>query len=729
MSAADAAREHQPLGRAAEATERAATLEDAAPAVVAAVCDAGGWPAGRLVAPPASVWHFLDPDRFELLRRALDATPALTATGRAPIWTVDVHPLADGAGVRGLLAVPVVVGSDVAAVLELYGEHDAPPDPAAVDLAVGAAGLLARVAERARASTALRHADARYRALAASTRDAIVTADGTGSIVSFTRAAEEAFGYWEDEVLGQRLSVLFPPRLAEAFEAGGLPALCGTTSELTARRRDGSEFPCELSLTSWVTSEGRFFTGVIRDQSDRRQAERDREAFEQQLAQRALHDPLTALPNRALLHDRLAQAAGRAARRGTSVAVVTLDLDGFKSINDTHGHRLGDELLVAVAGRLQATLRADDTVARMGGDEFALIREHVADRQAALAFAHEVADALAGTPFVVQGREEPVTATMGVALTAAGATEPEQTLRDAVVAMERARQMGRGQVALYDDSMRAELAERMSVEHDLRLAVEGNQLCVHYQPIVDLTSDVVTGVEALVRWEHPERGLLSPQQFIGLAEESGLILPLGRWVLEEACRQGAAWQRSQRAGLVEADGVRVSVNVSARQFQQPGWTDDVARALLATGFDPAHLVLEITESVLMEDTDTTSQRLGELKELGVRIAIDDFGTGYSSLGYLRRFPVDILKVDKSFIDGVAEGPHESALARAVIKLAATLDLDAVAEGVSTRKQLNILRRLRCRYAQGYYFARPLPARGMARLLGRKVLVEEGPERG
>jgi diguanylate cyclase (GGDEF)-like protein/PAS domain S-box-containing protein len=726
MSPADRAGAHQPLGRAAEATERAATLEDAAPAVVAAVCEAVGWPAGRLLVPPTSVWHLGDPDRFELLRRALDATPAITVEDRRPVWTAEVHPLAHGAGLRGVLGVPVVVGSDVDGVLEFYGEDDGPPDAAAVDLAAGAAALLARVAERARAAAALQHAEQRYRALADSTRDAVVITDGGGSIVSFTRAAEEAFGYWEDEVLGQRLTVLFPARLAEAFE-GGLAALCGKRTELTALRRDGSEFPCELSLTSWVTSQGRFFTAVVRDLSDRRQAEREREAFEQQLAQRALHDPLTALPNRALLHDRLQRAAGRAARRGSSVAVLTLDLDRFKSINDTYGHRLGDELLVAVAARLQGILGADDTIARLGGDEFALLRENVADGDAALEFAREVADALAARPFAVQGREESMSATIGVALTPAGASETEQTLRDAVVAMERARQSGRGHIMLYDDSMRTELAERVSVEHDLRLALEESQLQVYYQPIVDLTTDLVTGVEALVRWEHPERGLLSPQQFIGLAEESGLIIPLGRWVLEEACRQGAAWQKSLHAGRGSAtEGVRVSVNVSARQFQRPEWTDDVAGALLATGFDPAQLVLEITESVLMEDTDTTSQRLGELKELGVRIAIDDFGTGYSSLGYLRRFPVDILKVDKSFIDGVADGPHESALARAVIKLAATLNLDAVAEGVSNRKQLNTLRRLRCRYAQGFYFSRPRPAHGVAVLLGHNLLLEDGP---
>jgi EAL domain-containing protein (putative c-di-GMP-specific phosphodiesterase class I) len=268
--------------------------------------------------------------------------------------------------------------------------------------------------------------------------------------------------------------------------------------------------------------------------------------------------------------------------------------------------------------------------------------------------------------------------------------------------------------------MRSDVTERLTVEHDLRVALRSNQLRLYYQPIVDLDTGSLCGVEALVRWQHPTRGLLAPHAFVGLAEETGLIVPLGRWVLETACLQGSAWQR-----VLGADQqLRVSVNVSARQFQQPHWADEVAHALLVSGLEAGRLVLEITESVLMDDTDTTSERLAELQALGVRIAIDDFGTGYSSLGYLRRFPVDILKVDKSFIDGVAEGPHESALARAVIKLAATLKMDAVAEGVSNRRQVMTLRRLRCRFAQGYYFARPQPPEVIDGMLARGVSVGE-----
>jgi diguanylate cyclase (GGDEF)-like protein/PAS domain S-box-containing protein len=522
MTESGSARARHPLARVAEAAERAATLEDAAGVALDAVCGATGWPAARLAARSASVWHVPDPDRFELLRRALDATPPSVGGEREPVWTTGVHALAAGTGVLGVLRVPIVAGTDVAGVLEFFAEEATPPDPAAVELATAAATILARVAERARTGAALRHAEERYRALALSTRDAIVTVDTNRSIVALTPAAEEAFGYWEDEVLGQPVAALLPARLAGALENGLMP-LCGRTSELAGRRRDGTEFPCELTVSSWETSQGQFFTAVFRDLTDRRQAERERQAFEHQLAERTLHDPLTGLSNRALLHDRLDQALARAARRGTRVVVLTLDLDRFKAFNDSYGHQVGDELLVAVAARLQETLRADDTIARLGGDEFALLHEDVAEPGEALEFGQRISDAMAA-PFSVSGREVTMSATVGVAVTPVDASESDQVLRDAVVAMEQARQRGRGRVALYDDSMRTDLTERLSIEHDLRLALEDGQLRLHYQPIVDLVSDSVVGVEALVRWEHPTRGLLPPQQFIGLAEDSGLIV-------------------------------------------------------------------------------------------------------------------------------------------------------------------------------------------------------------
>ena len=639
-------------------------------------------------------------------------------------------PGSDDAGTGAAFALPVLVAGEVEAVLEfLCPEGAEPPDDALALTLRGVADHLARLLVRSEVTDALRRAEERSRATTRFARQAIVTLDATGRVVAFNRAAERTFGYSEADVVGRPVGFLIPdPAGGEALSASlsTLPLSAegndaGRELELTGVRRDGSDFPLELSLSAWETSEGRFYTAVVRDITDRRQTEQQRETFERQLAQRALHDPLTSLPNRTLLADRMEHALARASRRSSSVALLCLDLDRFKVINDGYGHQAGDQLLAAVSERLQTVLRPDDTVARIGGDEFAVLCEDVSGRRDALALAERVERALA-TPFVVEGQEVTVTATMGVSFAPGTSGQADQLLRDAEVAMEQARQRGRGQHALYDESMRADVAAQLAVEHDLRVALRDDQLRLHYQPIVDLDTSTVTGVEALVRWEHPTRGLLLPQQFVDLAEETGLIVPLGRWVLEQACRQGAAWQRQ-----LAPERLRVSVNVSARQFQQPGWADEVARALLASGLEPGQLILEITESVLMEDTATTSRRLAELRELGVRIAIDDFGTGYSSFGYLRQFPFDILKVDKSFIDGVSEGPHESALARAVIKLAATLKMEAVAEGVSNRRQVAILRRLRCRYAQGYYFARPQSPEGIDALLTRRVLIERDDE--
>jgi len=732
------------LERAAAVTNDAATLEEAATAFLAELCGWAGLPAGHLylTAPPGNVllpssaWYVQDPDRFAAFRAVVEATPLGAGEGLAgrvlqtgrPGWVVDAHldPVwSPGASVldgrpRSAFAAPVLVGADVAAVLVVVTPHaDDRSDLVAdlvADLVIAAAPSVARAVERARLRAALDHAEMRYGALAEGSPDAVVILDGQGLVRSSNGGAGRMFGHVPADLAGQPLAVLLAGRDGEAA-----PLAECRDRPLTGVRPDGLEFPIELTLCGWETADGeQAYVGVLRDVSERHAAEQARRTFEHQLAQRVLHDPLTALPNRALLHDRLEHAVARAQRRGSQVAVVSVDLDRFKSVNDSYGHQLGDQLLTAVAARLNAVLRSDDTLARVGGDEFAVLCEDVGDAEEALGHAQRIVEALQG-PFAAGGRDVAVDATVGVALSTSATADSGQLLRDAEAAIAQSRQRGRGSPALYEESMRADASERLSVERDLRLAIRDGQLELFYQPIVDLESFAVHGVEALVRWEHPVRGLVLPLDFIPLAEESGLIVPLGRWVLETACLQGAAWQRQ----LHRSEPLRVSVNVSARQFQHGAWTDDVAHALLVSGLDPAALVLEITESSLMEDTATTMARLAELRALGVSIAIDDFGTGYSSLGYLRQFPVDVLKVDKSFIDGVAEGPHDSALARAVIKLAATLGLDAVAEGVSSRKQMAALRRLRCRYAQGYYFSRPQPLDTLNALLARRVLVGEG----
>ena len=429
---------------------------------------------------------------------------------------------------------------------------------------------------------------------------------------------------------------------------------------------------------------------------------------ERQLRHRALHDPLTDLPNRALFRDRLGQALARAPRAGAA-AVLFLDLDRFKTINDSLGHPAGDRLLRDVARRLPAHVRPGDTVARFGGDEFALLLEGGVTTAAAAATADRVATLR--EPLVLDGQSVVVAASVGVVLAEAGA-DPDELLRDADVAMYAAKRAGGGRFRFFEPSMRAAVRERLVLETDLRRALERDELLLHYQPIVDLATNRTIGVEALVRWAHPKRGLLLPGTFVPLAEETGLILPLGRWVLAESCRQLRAWQASGRAD----QGLRVSVNLSARQFAESALVEEVAETLGATGLAPGCLQLEITESAAMADPSGAIVTLQELKALGVRLALDDFGTGYSSLGQLRRFPLDVLKIDRGFVAGLEDDAKGAAIAGAMVWLGRALGLVTVAEGVESANVLDRVRALGCEVGQGYLFAKPLTAEAAEELL-------------
>jgi diguanylate cyclase (GGDEF)-like protein len=416
----------------------------------------------------------------------------------------------------------------------------------------------------------------------------------------------------------------------------------------------------------------------------------------------AFNDPLTGLANRALFLDRL-EAHLLRADAGAPVTVLFLDIDRFKLVNDTMGHLAGDTLLIEVAGRLRSSLRASDTCARLGGDEFAVILGPDEDPERV---AERVIAALRPT-FVLEGREVSVSASIGIAT---GREEPETLLRNADVAMYRAKRLGKGRFARFEQHMHEDLVQRLELEADLRRALERDEFELHYQPILDLDAGTIVAVEALLRWRHPERGLVAPLDFIPIAEETGLILPLGRWVLQEACRQVACWQRD----VPSAHALAVTVNLSAQQLQ-PGLVADVAAAL--SYLDPRSLVLEITETVLLEDTEATIETLRELKELGVRIAIDDFGTGYSSLRYLTRFPADILKIAKPFVDALGNrGAAESALAQTIVALGSTLRLDTVAEGIEHASQERRLVGLGCSFGQGFLYSPPVPAAELAGLL-------------
>ncbi len=419
----------------------------------------------------------------------------------------------------------------------------------------------------------------------------------------------------------------------------------------------------------------------------------------------ALHDPLTGLANRALFLDRLERAMAATDRSGGPVAVLFLDLDRFKNVNDTFGHAAGDRLLVEVSERLRSNLRPGDTIARFGGDEFAILLEDGGGGESPIAVARRLLEVV-GSPVKIGERTVFVAASIGIAAGTGG----EDLLRNADLAMYRAKSQGQARYAEYEPGMHAEMVERLELETDLRRAVEAGELVLHYQPLVELDQGRVFGVEALVRWQHPRRGLVPPGAFIPVAEESGLIVSIGSWVLRTACRQAAEWQRPHGP-------LTLSVNLSGVQLEQPELVDEVAEVLRDTGLDPAQLVLEITETVLMSDAAAVAERLGELKRLGVRIAVDDFGTGYSSLQYLRGFPLDILKVAKSFVDGLTGTAEGFPLARAIVDLGDSLELDVVGEGIELSEQRERLIELGCELGQGFLFARPATAEGIERLLG------------
>ncbi len=418
----------------------------------------------------------------------------------------------------------------------------------------------------------------------------------------------------------------------------------------------------------------------------------------------ALHDPLTGLPNRALFRDRLQHALARSRRRDTTLAVLFLDVDNFKVVNDSLGHEAGDELLTALAPRLAEAVRTGDTVARFGGDEFVLLCEDVEDEQEALEIAERVKQCFA-RPLSIAGGEHFVTASIGVALPSAGHELPESLLRDADAAMYQAKERGRARFEVFDADMRASALKRLQVEADLRRALERDEMRLVYQPVIEVESGRIAAVEALLRWHHPERGVVPPLDFIPVAEESGLIVPLGAWVLREAMRKAHHWR--QLCGPGETPLV-VSANLSARQMVERDLVSTVAELLEGTGVDPRQIALEITETVLVEDTASAAEQLRALEELGVKLVLDDFGTGYSSLGYVKRFPLSFLKIDRSFVAELGRNGRDAAIVSAIAEMARALGARVVAEGVETEEQLAGVRKLGCELAQGYLFARPLP---------------------
>jgi diguanylate cyclase (GGDEF)-like protein/PAS domain S-box-containing protein len=554
-----------------------------------------------------------------------------------------------------------------------------------------------------------RRSEARFQTLVQSASDVILIARPDTTITYQTPSAQRILGYEPGSLEGKKLTSLLHPADVEKAMAqyGGVAFRSGTsvTAEWRIHHGDGSWRDVEVvanNLLSEPTVEGIVLT--LRDVTERK-------GLEEELKHQAFHDALSGLANRALFRDRLEHALARAARSGTSLAVLFLDLDDFKLVNDSLGHAAGDELLIAVANRLGGSLRTGDTAARFGGDEFAILLEATADVSDACQAAERILADLR-PPFLVNDRFITVHGSVGIAYSRMGTEGPAELLQSADVAMYAAKARGKNGYEVYQPALQAAVSDRLERTAELQRAVDEEEFVLHYQPIVSLDGGKYIALEALIRWQHPERGLVVPMEFIPLAEETGLIIPISRWVLGEACKRAKGWQVEHKLD----NRLRMSVNISARHFQHEGLLEDVSKALRESRLDASCLVLEITESVLVHDAEAVIARMLELKNLGVCFAVDDFGTGYSSLSYLKRFPIDILKVDKSFVDDVGDSDKASALAEAIVQLGRSLNLDTVAEGIEKSRQVDGLRALGCGYGQGFLFARPVAADEMERLL-------------
>jgi diguanylate cyclase (GGDEF)-like protein/PAS domain S-box-containing protein len=565
------------------------------------------------------------------------------------------------------------------------------------------------ITDRKGAEQLLARNEARFRALVQNSSDVVAVVDDNAFFTYVSPSIFGMLGYKADELVGTSALNLLPSEevtaalrahakvLGESFEQASV--------ETRVLDRDGIWHTVDITITDLRDEPA--VEGVVLNARD----VTVRKALEHDLRKQAMHDALTGLGNRAMFTDRVTHALGRGDDFQHVVAVLFVDLDDFKMVNDSLGHEVGDALLVLVAERLRTCLRDVDTAARLGGDEFAVLLESAFNEGEVCGVADRILGSMRA-PFSIDGRELAITASVGIAISADRASSAEVLLRNADMAMYLAKDRGKDRSEIFEEEMHASVFERLELRTDLAHGIENGQLLLHYQPIVSLESQRVVGVEALVRWDHTDRGVLSPDTFVPLAEETGLIVPLGHWVLTEACEQLDAWRRSNPRCPIRS----ISVNLSVRQLQHDGIVDEVADTLARTGLDPSDLVLEITESMLMTDTDGTRMNLAGLRDLGVSLAVDDFGTGYSSLGSIQHLPVDTIKIDKTFVAGLGQEGGDESVVRAILGLAQGLGVRTVAEGIEGAEQLEALRELKCHYGQGYYFSKPLTADAVHDLL-------------
>ena len=537
------------------------------------------------------------------------------------------------------------------------------------------------------------------------TKDAIISVDRHYKIQIFNQGAEHIFGYKSEEILGQPLDLLLPENLravhqqyVEQFsESADISRLMDKRPEVFGRRKDGTVFPAQASVSKLKLKEGTTYTVILRDITENKQTQ-------ERLKQYAFYDSLTKLPNRALFMDRLKQTINRALRQKNYLfTVLLLDLDEFRAIDNSLGSAFSEQLLIAIARRLKTCLRPADTLARVGEDEFATILEEIKEVGDVIKVAKRIHQQLQ-SPFQLEGYEVFITASIGIAINNNNEyQQPEELLRNADIAMHHAKKLGKGGYVIFDRQMRQIAVARLRLETDLRRALMRSEFDVYYQPIVSLMTGKLTGFEALIRWQHPQRGLVSPNQFIYIAEETGLIVPMGQWILSQACSQMQVWHRQ----FPQLKSLSVSVNLSGKQLRELNLVEKIDQILAQTHFDSRYLKLEITETILMENPEAARQILTLLKHRKINLSLDDFGTGYSSLNYLHRFPIDTLKIDRFFVSQVESNGDKLAIVRAIINLAHSLGIDAIAEGIETSGQLEQLQSLRCEQGQGYLFSKPL----------------------
>lgn len=636
----------------------------------------------------------------------------------SPVSTDALHPVLTRQirrHLRGVEGVPAELWPLVQAVSEAY--HDADDERR----------LMANTIEATSAELVDRHeraerGAARLRSIFDHAATGICELSLDGVVLETNPAFQRVLGFTARELQGRAVSSLSQPEEAATLLGPMRELVAGRHGEFTVEQRltrsDGNPIWCSVSVSKMDLGDGApRLLAMVQDVSERKE-------LEAQLTRQAFQDSLTGLANRALFRDRVAHALARSMRAGQSLAVLFIDLDNFKTVNDGLGHAAGDRLLTVVGTRLAATMRSGDTVARLGGDEFAVLLENVADESEIHAIVERALSAIRA-PVRLGTAEVFVGASIGAAF-GRDATTADDLIRNADVAMYAAKSGGKGRCAVFEPGMHERVVERQQLEADLRPALERGEFRVVYQPILELATNRLRGVEALLRWHHPERGIIQPGRFIGVAEETGLIVEIGQWVLEQACEQAAAWR--DRFWTLNENGEAdfcISVNLSGRQLRDEQLVERVRAALERTELPANMLVLEITESVLVNEMETATHRLEELRTLGVRLAIDDFGTGYSSLSYLQRFPVAVLKIDKSFTDGIGRSAHDAAIVRTIVALAGTLSLAAVAEGVEDGDQHEALMEVGCEFGQGYHFARPV---GPAEIEAFMATPRESPTR-